>query len=943
QGAINTGGLHIPFNIFKSLIKDYKKNYKFQALQARYGQHNTLVEGGIQTLSIKKHQVEKFETEISSLKGGIKERDKRIRSLVDEEGTLKGGIKERDKRIRKLVDAEGTLKGGIRERDKQIRKLVDAEGTLKGGIRERDKQIRKLVDAVGTLKGGIKERDKRIHELINVEGALKGGIRERDEKIRAITAKAEMDATKAALDIARLQSIEHRQDTLIREFSAQIDTLSMQLQHHKSKPVRIALKAVIFRSLRLAKRITPLPAPLKMKISRRLTGLAQRLQGPATPALLLQENTGPLPIEDTTIDFAFPVTDNPVISIIIPVYNEISQTIACLKSVHSQICSVDFEVIVADDASPDPFHSVLNKIDGVRVFRNPENLGFLQNCNTNAKHARGEYIVFLNNDTLVNPGWLEALYQTFKTEKNVGVVGSKLLFPDGRLQEAGGIIWEDASGWNWGRGDNPDHPKYNYLRDVDYVSGASFMVKKDVFEQTGGFSDTLEKAYYEDTDYCFRMRDMGLRVLYQPLSSLVHIEGLSSGTDVTSGAKKYQEINKQNFYETWKHVLANHLPNGQTPMRAADRTIKGHILYIDATTPEVSSDSGSVDAFNAMRILTGLGYRVHFAPGTNFAFWGEHTKALQAIGIECLHHPFYPNLDSFIKERGDIFDFAVLARAEVNDLFAKFIRKKLKRAKIINYTVDLHFLRMEREADLSGDDRAHQAAETMKAKELSFMRNSDATIVLSEYEYEYLQAYKDLSGKVFTIPLIREPGHPGPGYEARKDIVFIGGYMHPPNVDAVDWLVQEIWPKMSESLPGVNLLICGSHMPERFHDYGGDTVKILGRIEDVDTLMQNCRLSIAPLRFGAGLKGKVASSIGAGAPCIGTQIAFEGMAKPGLEDIAFIAETPEDFAKQAKSLYFDKSKWETASTAGIKYHNENYALASVRKLFETMLEKMSRS
>lgn len=906
SARIKKNSLTIEFPAFKSLVNTYASNLNFENLEKKFANRDTFLSADAVQIATYTQNLQDLEDKIAALKGGIEERDKRIRKLVDAEGTLKGGIEERNIRIRKLVDAEGTLKGGIQERDKRIRKLVDAEG------------------------------------------ALKGGITERDETIRALRAKSDTDALKAKLDISRLQTLETQLRTQIDGLSNRIDSLNMQLHYHRSKPVVAAIKSVAFRSLRLAKRLTPLPASVKTGIARKFTPLAQRLQGPIQQNAPLIDDHPHMQIDTQAIDFGFGAPENPVISVIIPVYNEIAQTIACLKSVHAQFCSVPFEVLIADDASSDPFHEVLSRIAGVRVFRNPENLGFLQNCNTNAKHAKGDYIVFLNNDTLVNPGWLENLYQTFVTEKNVGVVGSKLLFPDGRLQEAGGIIWEDASGWNWGRGENADHPRYNFLRDVDYVSGASFMVKRDIFERTGGFSNTLEKAYYEDTDYCFRMRDMGYRVLYQPLSSLVHIEGLSSGTDVTAGAKRYQEINKAHFYETWKHVLKNHLPNGQTPHIASDRKAKGHILYIDATTPEISSDSGSVDAFNAMRILTDLGYRVHFAPGTNFAYWGEHTKALQAMGVECVYHPFYPNLETFIKDRGDSFDFVILARAEINDLFLSTIKKQLKSAKIINYTVDLHYLRMEREAALITSNAARedalQAAKDMKAKELSFMKKSDGTIVLSAYEREILAKYKALGSKLYTIPLIREAGTSGPAFSKRKDIVFIGGYRHPPNIDAVEWLANEIWPEMAPALPGVNLIICGAHMPNRFKEYESDNVKILGRVEDVTTMMHGCRLSIAPLRYGAGLKGKVASSFGAATPCIGTDIAFEGMAKDdGFDDIALCANTPEDFAALAKDIYFDQDKWENASRAALKYHDDHYALASVRKLFETMLHDLSRS
>ena len=282
------------------------------------------------------------------------------------------------------------------------------------------------------------------------------------------------------------------------------------------------------------------------------------------------------------------------------------------------------------------------------------------------------------------------------------------------------------------------------------------MIKTDLFREIGGFYTKLEKAYYEDTDCCFRVRDKGYRVLYQPHSVVTHIEGLSSGTDVTSGMKKYQAVNQGIFRETWQHVLQDHLPNAQTPEIASDRKVKGHILYVDATTPTPDQDSGSLDAINAMGILIELGYRVHFIPGTNFAFMGERTKRLQAMGVECIYHPFYSNMTSFLQERGDAFDYIILSRAEINELFLTQVKKSCPRAKIIYNTVDLHFLRQQREAQLSSNEADHEAADMMRLRELSYMQASDATIILSEHERDVLADIDGLHGKLYTIPLIRQ-------------------------------------------------------------------------------------------------------------------------------------------------------------------------------------------
>ena len=143
---------------------------------------------------------------------------------------------------------------------------------------------------------------------------------------------------------------------------------------------------------------------------------------------------------------------------------------------------IPYEVIVADDASTDATRDIIGRIPGIIYLRTETNAGFIASCNRGAEAARGTYLVFLNNDTIVRPGWLNALLETFQFEPRAGLVGSKLVFPDGRLQEAGGIIWRDATGWNRGKFDDPGKPEYNYLREVDYCSAASVMIPKALFE-----------------------------------------------------------------------------------------------------------------------------------------------------------------------------------------------------------------------------------------------------------------------------------------------------------------------------------------------------------------------------------------------------------------------------------------------------------------------------
>ena len=340
---------------------------------------------------------------------------------------------------------------------------------------------------------------------------------------------------------------------------------------------------------------------------------------------------------------AFPDAPDPEVSVIIPVHGKFAYTYQCLASILRALPRTSFEVVVVDDASPDETLFLPAIVSGAVLYlRNPRNGGFIAACNAGAAAARGRYLLFLNNDTEVKEGWLDALRDTFSEVPDAGLVGSKLIFPDGSVQEAGGIVWRLGDGWNYGRGCQPDDPRISYLRDADYVSGASIMVARPVFEALGGFDTHYSPAYYEDTDLAFRIRKRGLRVLYQPLSELVHHEGITSGTDVKgSGAKRYQLLNGRKFFDRWRDVLASHRLNGEAPELEKERGVTRRILFIDETTPTPQEDAGSVAALAHMRAMQALGAKLTFVPADNMAHLGAVTEALQRIGIECLHHPWY--------------------------------------------------------------------------------------------------------------------------------------------------------------------------------------------------------------------------------------------------------------------------------------------------------------
>ena len=333
------------------------------------------------------------------------------------------------------------------------------------------------------------------------------------------------------------------------------------------------------------------------------------------------EKSRDIPVENVDI---VPVTENkktieeyevlhfkqyekPLVSIVIPVYNQFEYTYNCLKSILMNSGECSYEVIIANDCSTDLTTQLGDVAKGINIINNKDNLRFLLNCNNAAKYAKGEYLLFLNNDTQVQQDWLQPLIDLMKKDTTIGMVGSKLIYADGYLQEAGGILWDDASAWNYGNRQNPNDSEFNFVHEVDYISGAAIMIRTKLWKEIGGFDERFVPAYCEDSDLAFEVRKHGYKVVYQPKSVVVHFEGISNGTDVTTGQKKYQVENQKKFYEKWKDELKqNHFPNGQDVFLARERGKgKKHILVIDHYVPQYDKDAGSKTTFMYLKMLVG--------------------------------------------------------------------------------------------------------------------------------------------------------------------------------------------------------------------------------------------------------------------------------------------------------------------------------------------------
>lgn len=640
--------------------------------------------------------------------------------------------------------------------------------------------------------------------------------------------------------------------------------------------------------------------------------------------------------------------DTPDASIVIPVYNNIIDTLLCICSILEDDTRLSYEIIVADDGSDDATAQIITSIGGVvRYIRQPRNYGFLGNCNQAAKQARGHHVILLNNDTLVMPRWLDALLRPFDLYENIGLSGSKLLSWDGTLQEAGGIYWKDGSAWNFGRGADARAPEFCYLKDVDYISGAAIAVPADIWREMQGFDEIYAPAYCEDSDLAFRLRAAGYRTVLNPHSEVLHHEGRSHGRDLTSGIKAYQVRNQQIFFERWKDTLErDHYPNAENVMRARDRSgAKRHVLVIDHYVPQWDQDAGSRSTFMCIEAFLALGYAVTFWPDN---LWRDphYTLKLQELGVEVIYGWNYlDGFGDFLDSRSDLYDAAFVNRPHVAEKYVHHLRKRSKQTRILFYGHDLHFKRMMA-AQAAGEPVTDADIASMRRQEFEVCRDADVVMYPDLEEVRFME--EQIGGRrVFAALPVFAFGRDtfargarmldGIRSKTEQRLLFVGGFNHMPNRDGVQWFMDEIFPELQQRLGQVHLTIAGSKPPETITSLASENIDVAGFVSDerLATLYDEASVIIAPLRYGAGVKGKVIEAMAMGVPLVTTPTGAQGLANA--EDLMFVAGDAAGFTNAVQRALEDRDEaWRRASRA-LDMVNQQYSAEVLERIFRDLI------
>jgi len=637
-------------------------------------------------------------------------------------------------------------------------------------------------------------------------------------------------------------------------------------------------------------------------------------------------------------------SETPDVSIIVPVHNKIAYTLCCLRTLFATSENFNTEVIVADDCSDDATEATIKEIGGVvRLSRNPKNLGFTRNCNVAAATARGRIIVFLNNDTIILPNWLRELVATLDSDSTIGLVGSKLLSTDGTLQEAGGIVWRDGSAWNFGRGRDATSAELNYARDVDYVSGASIAVRHSIWKELGGFDEIYAPAYCEDSDLAFSIRAAGFRTVYQPFSTVIHHEGVSHGRSLSSGIKAHQVRNSGIFFRKWQKVLeARHFPNGEEVFVARDQSQgRAHILVIDHYIPQPDRDAGSRTMDYFLRLFQTSGLQTSFWPSNRY-YDRCYAQPLQRLGIEVLYSLHWQNvIDEWLDENGRHLKYVLLSRADVALEYIDRIRTKTN-AKILYYGHDVHFRRLEMEYAITHDPAIQVEAVASARLEREVWSKCDILYYPSEDEQKFVQA--EAPSKIVRAipPFIYDRNRLHSTRErltsgritSGRQVMFIGGFQHRPNVDAILWFMRDIWPNVVSKVPDARICIAGSSPPPEIQALANANVTVTGPISDSELaeLYSSSRVAIIPLRFGAGIKGKVFEAMSYGTSIVTTPVGIQGM--QGAENLVSVCNSPDGFCAAVVEILDDPTAYLDRALAAVSYVEQTASSEVARKVFE---------
>nr|WP_319493611.1 glycosyltransferase [uncultured Desulfobacter sp.] len=631
-------------------------------------------------------------------------------------------------------------------------------------------------------------------------------------------------------------------------------------------------------------------------------------------------------------------SDAPRVSILLVLFNQAALTFRCLRSIAAEL-NIPIEVIVIDNNSQDETSAMIKQISGITYVHNRENINFLKAVNQAAEMACGDHILLLNNDAALLPGTLANAVFRLENDPENGAVGGKIILVDGSLQEAGSIIWQDGSCLGYGRQQNPDAPQFQFLRTVDYCSGAFLLIRRNLFEELDRFDEAYAPAYYEESDFCMRLTKAGYRVLYDPCVEILHYEFGSSAS--TEQALSLQRRNRKRLVEKHQETLTK--KPAASPgeiLNARDLTqYHGRVLFIEDRVPHDALGSGFPRCRTIVQSLIKLGMFITFYP-LRFPKedWDETYETLPRQVEVMLDHGM-ESLQHFLQERQGYYDYILVSRPH-NMEIVKYLYDKhpsLFKGMDIVYDAEAIFaLREIRKQEVTGRFCSPRKYQKQLEDEMNLARVARNIITVSPLEAKHFTRAGYNNIHVLSHSLKPKPT---PAlFEERKGLFFVGSLDHDdsPNVDSLVWFVKKVMPELKKrcDIP-IILTAAGGAGSRQVLDLTSEELVLTGRVEDLAPLFNFTRVFIVPTRFAAGVPHKAHEAASHGVPMVTTSLIAEQLGWQDKKDL-LIANDPVEFASRILDLYENQALWlQLRENALARIQTE-----CSKKKFEEELEKI---
>ena len=626
----------------------------------------------------------------------------------------------------------------------------------------------------------------------------------------------------------------------------------------------------------------------------------------------------------------FPVYENPIVSIIIVNYNQTAFLFECLNSIILNV-NVTYELIILDNKSDDLTRTFLNRIQNAKIILEESNLDFILGNNKAATFSKGEYLFFLNNDTYVSKNAIENLLAVFKENKKTGIVGSKIIRTNGELQEAGCMVWADGSVEGYGKNSNkPFDCSFNFLRRVDFCSGASILIKKHLFEKLNGFSTKFLPAYYEDVDLALRCKNLGYETYYQPESHILHKEN----GKISGRAKSLNSKNQPIFYlEHINYLQTIHIPNLIYHQRSADKARR--ILFIDDELPDTLKGAGQPRTKALLDFMISEGFQVTFFPLFNNAAVHENLLFYQQKGVEIFDRSDSPA--KFLYERKGLFDTIVVSRPHNAARIIGILNWLFPNAELI-YDAEALFFSREIEKGIFENRPVDDVTKNnLRANEINLIRKFNKIIMVSEKEKE--QVFLEFPDKKIHVwPMPYKTREITPPFGLRKNLLYLGGLtsQNQPNVDGIMFFINRVFPKIKSKIPEIKLLLIGKIEDVNVRHLLNSEILSLGSLKDIENHFDSVKIFICPQPYGAGISLKLLEAMSHGVPCVASHVATRGL--PEGENGVITVSSESDYVEAISHLYQDEDSWEVSKKKNITFMNKNFSHPIMLEKFKCIFE-----